>query len=161
MMKNIFLGITVAIFLLCGNAFAQTKQTDDEKAINAVLLNAGRAWQDGDINKLADTLTEDCVHIDPFGKQISGRDTIRTTLQWVRDVVYQKAKLELEVSETNIRFISSDVALVVMVMKQTTKGKSGGDSFTETFIVSKVKSKWKISLFQGIAVTQPPIVKPN
>jgi len=155
-MKNLILMTTIAIFLLCGNAIAQTKQTDDEKAINAVLLKAGQAWESGDMTKFAETLTEDCVHVDPFGKVISGRENIKTTLQWVRDEVYKKEKVELEISETIFRFLSSDVAIVLMKMKETGKNNPSSGLYVETFTVSRVKNEWKISSFQGIDVKEPP-----
>lgn len=155
-MKNLILGITIAIFLLCGNALAQSKQTDDEKAINAVLLKAGQAWESGDVAKFAETLTEDCIHVNPFGKVISGRENIKTTLQWVRDEVYKKEKVELEISETTFRFLNADTAIVVMKIKETGKSNSNGTLITETFTVSRVKNEWKISSFQGIEVKEPP-----
>lgn len=158
-MKNIFLGITIAIFFLCGNTFAQeAKQTDDEKVINAVLLKAGQAWESGDMAKFAETLTEDCVHVDPFGKIINGRENIKTTLQWVRDEIYKKEKLELEVSEITVRFLNADAAIVLMKMTETVKNNPGSELFLETFTVSRVKNEWKISSFQGVEVKEPPKV---
>lgn len=155
-MKNIFLGVTVVIFLLCGNAFAQTKQTDDEKAINATLLKAGQAWESGDMTKFAETLTDDCVHVNPFGGLIIGRETIKTKLQWVRDEVYKKEKVELEITETTTKFLNADTAIVVMKMKETVKSDSNGIALTETFTLSRVKNEWKIASFQGIEVKEPP-----
>lgn len=160
-MKNIFLGITIAFLLLCGNAFAQNKQTDDEKAINAILMKSGQAWESGDMTKFAETLTDECVHVDPFGGVISGRENIRTKLQWVRDEVYKKEKVELEITETTTRFLNADAAIVVMKMKEKGKSDPNGTALTETFTVSRVKNEWKISSFQGIEIKEPPMVKPN
>lgn len=147
-MKNIFLGITVAIFLLCGNALAQTKQTDDEKAIFALMTNVGKAWESGDLNKFAEYLTEDCVHIDPFGKQFNGREAYQKHLQWVIDNFYSKNKPKLEVSEFSMRFISSDVALLTFLSKEGTR------SFRESFLITRVKNDWKIASVQLVTVAE-------
>ncbi|MBS1794634.1 MAG: SgcJ/EcaC family oxidoreductase [Acidobacteria bacterium] len=155
-MKNLFLAIAVATFLLCGNALAQTKQTDDEKAIGAVLMKAGQAWESGDVAKFAETLTADCVHVDPFGKLITGRENIKATLQWVRDEVYKKEKLDLEIGETTLRFLNADAAIVVMKMKETGKNNPTSGAYLETFTVSRVNNEWKISSFQGIDIREPP-----
>ncbi|MBX7174998.1 MAG: SgcJ/EcaC family oxidoreductase [Pyrinomonadaceae bacterium] len=155
-MKNIFLVITIAIFLFCGTAFAQTKQTDDEKAINAILLKAGQAWESGDMAKFTETLTDECVHVDPFGKVFTSRENIKTMLQWVRDEIYKKEKVELEITETTTKFLNADTAIVVMKLKETVKNDSTSITITETFMVSRVKNEWKISSFQGIEAKEPP-----
>lgn len=155
-MKNIFLVTTIAIFLLCGNALGQTKQADDEKAINTILLKAGQAWESGDMAKFAETLTDDCVHVDPFGKVFAGRENIKTMLQWVREEIYKKEKVELEIIETTFRFLNPDAAIILMKMKETGKNNPSSGLYVETFTVSRVKNEWKISSFQGIDVKEPP-----
>jgi uncharacterized protein (TIGR02246 family) len=95
-MKNIFLGITIGIFLLCGNAFAQTKQTNDEKAIEALLTKAGMAWKAGDMTKFSELLTDDCENVSPFGQVIKGREAIRQHLQWVVDNVFKTKTQRLQ-----------------------------------------------------------------
>lgn len=154
-MKNIFLGITIAIFLLCGNAFAQTKQSDDEKAIFTLMTNAGKAWEAGDVNKFAEYLTEDCVHVDPSGKQFNGREAYKKHLQWVIENYYSANKPTLEISEFSLRFLSPDVALLTFLSKEEKH------LFRESFTVTKVKNVWKIASVQLVAVTEPPMVKPN
>lgn len=153
-MKNIFLGITIGIFLLCGNAFAQTKQTNDEKAIEALLAKAGMAWKAGDMTKFSELLTDDCEHINPFGQEIKGREAIRQHLQWVVDNVF-KTKPEIEFSEVSIRFIRPNVAVIVFLIKDPTA------STREVVMVTKMKKEWKISMFQGTAISEPPVVNPN
>ena len=74
----------------------------------------------------------------------------------MRDEVYKKEKVELEISETIFRFLSSDVAIVLMKMKETGKNNPSSGLYVETFTVSRVKNEWKISSFQGIDVKEPP-----
>lgn len=151
-MKNVFLGITIAIFLLCGNAFAQT---DDEKAVIALMTNVGKAWEAGDLNKFGEYLTEDCVHIDPFGSQVRGRAAIKTKLQWVIDNFYQKEKPKVEISEYSAVFVQPNVALLTYLRKEQT------ESARETVVVTKVKNDWKVASFQHIMVAEPPKAKTN
>jgi len=140
-MKNIFLGITVAIFLLCGNAFAQTKQTDDEKAIIALMTNLGKAWDARDANKFGEFMTEDCTHIDPHGLH-TGRVAIVKHIQWVIDNILSKDNSKMEVSDFSLRFVSSDVALFGFL------GKEGGQSMRQSYVLIKTKNEWKIASFQ-------------
>lgn len=140
-MKNIFLGITAAIFLLCGNAFAQTKQTDDEKAIIALMTNLGKAWDARDANKFGEFMTEDCTHIDPHGLH-TGRVAIVKHIQWVIDNILPKDNSKMEVSDFSLRFVSSDVALFGFL------GKEGGQSMRQSYVLTKTKNEWKIASFQ-------------
>lgn len=156
MKKQFFLSITIAIFLFCGSAFAQTKQTDDEKAVFAVLTTAGAAWESGDMTKFAATLSDDCLHVNPFGKVFVGRDNIKTMLQWVRSEIYKNEKVELKIDETTLRFLGADTAIVMMKMVEKGKTSPVSTGLLETFTVTRVANEWKISSFQGIEISDPP-----
>lgn len=140
-MKNIVLGISIAIFLLCGNGLAQTKQTDDEKAIFALMTNFGKDWNNRDLDKIGEYLTDDCTHIDPQGVERKGREAIKTHMQWVIDNLLPKDNSKSEISEVSLRFVTSQVALMTFVLKE------GGRSMRPTITLVKVKSDWKITAF--------------
>lgn len=146
-MKNIFLGITVAIFLLCGNAFAQVKQTDDEKAIIALMTNVGKAWEARDANKFGEFMTEDCTHIDPHGLHV-GREAIVKHIQWVIDNLLPKDNSKMEVSDFSLRFVNSETALFGFL------GKQDGLLMRQFYVLIKVKNEWKIASFQLTKIEQ-------
>jgi len=149
-MKNLFLGVAITIFLLSANSIGQTNQTDNEKKIISLMMGFGQAWENGDMSKLSEKLTEDCVHIDPFGKQISGRENIKKHLQWVIDNFFAKTKPTVEISDYTVRFIGSEAAILTYLRHE----KLG--SARETVVVAKVKSDWKIASFQHIMVSEQP-----
>ena len=146
-MKNIFLGVTIAIFLLCGNAFAQTQPTANEQAIFALMTNVGKAWDARDANKFAEFMTADCTHIDPHGLH-TGREAIVKHLQWVIDTLLPKNNSKMEVSDFNLRFASSDVALFGFL------GVQGGHSMRQSYVLTKSKNEWKIVSFQLTKIDQ-------
>ncbi len=146
-MKNLILGMTIAIFLFCGNAFAQTKQTDDEKAIIALMTNVGKAWDALDANKFGEFMTEDCTHIDPHGLH-TGRVAIVKHIQWVIDNILPKDNSKMEVSDFSLRFVSADVALFSFL------GVQGGQSMRQSYVLTKVKNEWKIASFQLTKIEQ-------
>lgn len=146
-MKNIFLGITAAIFLLCGNAFAQVKQTDDEKAIITLMTNVGKAWEARDASKFGEFMTEDCTHIDPHGLH-TGREAIVKRLQWVIDNILPKDNSKMEVSDFSLRFINSETALFGFL------GKQNGHTMRQSYVLIKTKNEWKIASFQLTKIEQ-------
>lgn len=159
-MKNLILGITIVVVSFCGTALAQSKSSDDEKAVSAALIAAGKSWESGDMTKFADALTENCVYVDPFGRVLNGRETIRTKLQWVRDVILKKEVLAMEIVGVSTNFLGADAVQVVMQTKLT--GKTSGEvvASTETFTLTRVGNDWKIALFQTVNQSEPP-VKPT
>lgn len=150
-MKNLILGFALAILLLNGNAFAQT-QSDDKQTIISLLSHVTNAWNSGDVNIMAGFLTEDCVHIDPFGDQLTGRETIKNRLQWVMETYYKTSKPTLENSGYSIQFVRPDVAIATFLMKD-----SHGAS-RETVVVTRTESGWKVASFQNIPVADLPKV---
>lgn len=141
-MKNVFLGITIAFLLLCGNAFAQTQPTADEQAIFTLMTNVGKAWEARDLNKFAENLTEECTHIDPQGVVSKGREAVKKHLQWAIENVLPKDNSKMDISDVSLRFVNSEVGLLTYLAKE------GGKSIRETVVLSKVKNDWKITSFQ-------------
>lgn len=146
-MKHIFLGITIAFLLLCGNTLAQSQPTSDEQAIFALMTNVGKAWDALDANKFGEFMTADCTHIDPHGLH-TGREAIVKHLQWVIDNLLPKDNSKMEVSDFSLRFASSDVALFSFL------GKQDGLLMRQSYVLTKVKNDWKIASFQLTKIEQ-------
>ena len=146
-MKKLFLGMTIAFLLLCGNAFAQNKPTADEQAIFTLMTNVGKAWEARDANKFTEFMTEDCTHIDPHGLH-TGREAIVKHLQWVIDNLLPKDNSKMEVSDFSLRFASSDVALFSFL------GVQGGQSMRQFYVLTKTKNDWKVTSFQLTKIEQ-------
>lgn len=141
-MKNIFLAITIAFLLLCGNAFAQKQPTADEQAIFALMTNVGKAWEARDLNKFAENLTEECTHIDPQGVESKGREAVKKHLQWAIENVLPKDNSKMDISDVSLRFVNSEVGLLTYLATE------GGKATRQTVVLSKVKNDWKIASFQ-------------
>jgi uncharacterized protein (TIGR02246 family) len=149
-MKNIFLGISIAFFLMCGNAMAQTKAepSADEKAINATMTEFGKAWTAGDMNKLAEYLTEDCVHINPYGQQFNGREAYKNHLKWVIDNFYPTGTPKIDITEYSARLVSPDAAIVNFLNREEKH------STRMTLVLTKAKTGWKIALVQLVHLSE-------
>ena len=144
-MKNIFLGITIAFLLMCGNTFAQT---NEEKAVIALMTNVGKAWDAHDANKFGEFMTEDCTHIDPQGVERKGREAVKKHLQWVIDNMLQNDNSKTDISDISLRFVNSEAALLSYLAKEA------GKSIRQTVVLSKVKNDWKITSFQLTFVSE-------
>lgn len=147
-MKNVFLGITIAIFLMCGNAFAQSQPTADEQAIFTLMTNVGKAWEARDLNKFTENLTEECTHIDPQGVESKGREAVKKHLQWAIENVLPKDNSKMDISDVSLRFVNSEVGLLTYLAKE------GGKATRQTVVLSKVKNDWKITSFQLTFVSE-------
>ncbi|MEQ1607186.1 MAG: SgcJ/EcaC family oxidoreductase [Pyrinomonadaceae bacterium] len=156
MMKNIFLGTTVAILFLCGNAMAQAKPTSDEKAVFDLMAQLARTWEVGDVIGFTDLLADNVVSVSHFGEVMTGRESVRTKLQWVRDVPYKKAKIKMTISDVKLTFVTPDLAVVTSrIAEEIPAGPKRGDQ-RSTFMCVRVNGKWQVAQFQSVGITDPP-----
>ena len=155
-MKNIFLGTTIAIFLLCGNAMAQAKPVSDEQAVLDLMTQLGKTWEAGDMKAFSDLLADNVVHVSPFGEVTTGRESVRALLQWVRDVPYKKAKVQMTITDVKLTFVTPDLAIVTSrIVENVAAGPKHGDQ-RSTFITVRVNGQWKTAQFQSVAIGDPP-----
>lgn len=156
-MKNIILLAITAILLFTGNTFAQTNPTEDEKAIIAVMNQFGAAWESGDMKTFGDLLSDNVVHISPFGEIETGRTEVQKVMKWVREVPYKGVKLQMTISEYSVNFSSADGAVVTLKVTTAITGTPKPIEERVTFSVARIGSQWKITHFQGVMITEPPV----
>lgn len=155
-MKNIFLGTTVAILFLCGNAMAQAKPTGDEKAVFDLMTQLAKTWEAGDVKGFTDLMADNVVSISHFGEVMTGREAVRTKLQWVREVPFKNAKVKMTISDVTLTFVTPDLAVVTSrIVEEIPAGPKHGDQ-RSTFMTVRVNGQWKVAQFQSIAITDPP-----
>ncbi len=152
-MKNTLFAIVIVAVLFCGNALAQTGSKSDEAAIGAVLEQFGTAFETGDMKSFGNLLTANVVHVDPFGRVVSGRGEVQKHMEWVRTVAYGGKKMTAVVSDFAINFISSDAALVTMRYESTADGTTVRERVT--FTLARVGSDWKVAHFQPVMIADP------
>lgn len=155
-MKNIFLGTTIAILLLCGNALAQAKPLSDEKAVFNLMEQLAKTWEAGDVKGFSDLLADNVVHVSPFGEVTTGRESVRALLQWVRDVPYKKSKVQMTITDVKVTFVTPDLAIVTSrIVENIPAGPKHGDQ-RSTFTTVRVNGQWKTAQFQSVAIADPP-----
>lgn len=120
----------------------------------AVLQQFGQAFENGDVKSTEALMTENVIHVDPFGEVVAGRDEVVKRMTWVREVPYGGKKLTATVSELSMNFINSDTALVTM--RYETKGD--GITFLERVTLNfvRINKDWKLAYFQPTVITNPP-----
>lgn len=155
-MKNIFLGTIIAIFLLCGNALSQAKPVTDEQAIFGLMTQLAKTWEAGDVKGFSDLMADNVVSVSHFGEVMTGRESVRTKLQWVRDVPYQKAKIQMTITDVKLTFVTPDLAVVTSrIAEEIAAGPKHGD-MRSTIMTVRVNGQWKVAQFQNVVIADPP-----
>jgi uncharacterized protein (TIGR02246 family) len=155
-MKNIFLGTTIAIFLLCGNALAQAKPVSDEQAVFNLMTQLAKTWEAGDMNGFSDLMADNVVSVSHFGEVMTGRETVRAKLQWVRDVPYKKAKIQMTITDVKLTFVTPDLAVVTSRIAETTEAGPKQGDMRSIFTTVRVNGQWKVAQFQNVVIADPP-----
>ncbi len=155
-MKNIFLGTTIAMFLLCGNALAQAKPVSDEQVVFNLMTQLAKTWEAGDMNGFSDLMADNVVSVSHFGEVMTGRETVRAKLQWVRDVPYKKAKIQMTITDVKLTFVTPDLAVVTSRIVETTEAGPKQGDMRSTFTTVRVNGQWKVAQFQFVPITDPP-----
>ncbi len=152
-MKTTLFTIVIMV-VLCAGAFAQSGSKADEAAVIAVLQQFGQAFENGDIKSTEALMTENVVHIDPFGEVVAGRAEVLKRMTWVREVPYGGKSLTISVSELSINFLDADTALVTMRYEAQGNDITLLERVALNFV--RVKNDWKLAFFQPTVITKPP-----
>lgn len=156
-MKNLLGVIIIGMVIFCTNASAQSSRDGDEKAIGALMWQMGQCWETGDMTRLGDLLTDNALHISPFGEVTTGKQEVERLMQWVRDVALAKAKIKMTVEQYAVNFVGADNAVVTFKLVSEIAGQPKPQQDLLTVSVQRINKQWKIAHFQSVAVTEPPI----
>ncbi len=155
-MKIKITAIIMTLVAFCAAASGQSKQSDDNKAIGALMENFGTSWSTGDLKAFGELLTDDVMHLSPFGEVTVGKANVVKKIQWVHDVPYGGKKIEFKVSETTLNFTGADLAILSCRISYASQGAVKHPDERFTTVMAKVGSDWKIAQFGAVFINEPP-----
>jgi uncharacterized protein (TIGR02246 family) len=128
-------------------ANSRTDFSGDVAAIRKIVAAGTDAWNRRDSKALTAALTEDSDHIGSNGGWTSGRPEIER----IRGVAHVNTSENLTSSLAKIRFVTSDVAVVV-VWRQYQENENENRKGISTLVFHKMNGEWLIEAFQNTYV---------
>ncbi|MBK7707690.1 MAG: nuclear transport factor 2 family protein [Acidobacteria bacterium] len=156
-MKNTITAIIIALFAFCGTVFGQTTQSDDSKAIVALMNQFGATWSGGDLKAFGDLLTDDVIHVSPFGDLTVGKTEVVKLMQWVHDVPNKGKKFEVTTSDETLNFTGTNSAVLTCRLKFRNDSAEKHPDERFTAVLAKVGKDWKVAQFQVVMISEPPM----
>ena len=131
---------------------------DREAAVRAVLDGLVDAWNTGDATAYARQFTEDADYVTFFGVNMPGRHAIEASHRALFEGPLKGSKLTGGAEPPRIRFIRSDVAVVVAGGGSTIGGDQPDPerASTLTYVLVREPDAWRITSFQNTRRTQVP-----
>ena len=144
----------LVILLLCQSAIFsalanESKRSDSENQILAVIGGLTEAWRAGSGEAWADAFAEDADFTVWFGLRLKGKKEIAWGHQLIFDSFYANTVFELEAKQ--FRFLGDDVAIVHLqgsVLKPGEEPPAEPDA-VPIAILNRVDNVWKIVTFQN------------
>jgi uncharacterized protein (TIGR02246 family) len=134
----------------------------DETSVLSLMERLTRAWNDGDAAAFADQFTEDADYITFFGVHLRGRGVIEESHRPLFAGPLKGSRLtggtQGEV-HPGVRFLSPDVALLVVTGGTTTAGSDGPDPSRDsimTLTAVRTADRWRFASFQNTRQTPVP-----
>jgi uncharacterized protein (TIGR02246 family) len=132
-------------------------QTEEEKAVTAVVQGFADAWNRHDMDALANLFAEDADFVNVRGARWIGRPAIKGNHAAAHATIFKTS--ELHIQDTSVRFLKPDVAIARSLWELT--GLTAGSGTTApprhgilTHVLMKVKGKWLIEVTQNTDI--PP-----
>ncbi|HLO60317.1 MAG TPA: SgcJ/EcaC family oxidoreductase [Bacteroidales bacterium] len=133
--------ISVICTLPASVLFAQTANSEEEKAIKDVLGRFYEGWNTHDVDKMISVYAEDIDHINTHAQWHKGKAAIKDDLIQFHSGPGKNSYKTYTIEK--IRFIKPDVA-VVQVRSISSVGNIG------TYVMSKEKGKWLVVSFTNV-----------
>ncbi|HST30877.1 MAG TPA: SgcJ/EcaC family oxidoreductase [Chthoniobacterales bacterium] len=140
----------ILLVLVCSSSFAANPPTD-EIAIRALESRQPEAWNKHDAKAYANLFTDDgdCVNI--VGWWWKGRAEIEKKLTAAYVYVFKESRLDI--SDVQIRFLTSDTAVAhvhwTMTGARTPTGIPMPQEGIQTHVLQKQNGQWLIAAFQN------------
>jgi uncharacterized protein (TIGR02246 family) len=158
---SILIGLAIIALLSMVNVNSLRAEGSDETAVRTLVMGFPAAWNQHDMKTLGGLFTEDADMINVVGMHWRGRDNIMTALTAFHRAML--AKDQIHFGNVLIRFITSDVAVVVAV--QTSSGQivwrdgrkqnlDPANNMLDTFVVVRRAGTWRITHNQNTVVDQ-------
>jgi len=145
--------IMIVLLALAGQSAAQGSAPTDEQAVRSNADAWVAAWNKGDVNAIAQLVTEDYEDISPDGTHIKGRAAYEQGL--ASEIARRQGTPSLSVTTVFVRFLKPDVAVASGIWTMT-----GGaavhekGSWTATYV--KQGGKWLMASSLAAAAPPPP-----
>ena len=127
--------------------------------IKSLLAGLADAWNRGDATAYANLFTADADYITFFGMRTRGRDAIEQSHRMLFTGPLRGSRMS-GTTEADIRFLATDVALVIAEGGGTTSGPGADDAADRRSVVSftavHTPDGWRFASFQNTRVTTPP-----
>lgn len=131
--------------------------TDRQAEVLAVLDKLADAWNDGDAAAYASLFTEDADYVTFFGMNMPGRAMIESAHRSLFEGPLKGSKLVAGGGEPKVRFLRTDVAIVVSgggSSLSDDKPEPGRES-TLTHVLVEEPGGWRVASFQNTRVSDP------
>ena len=164
-MKRAFLSLALFLALISSSAFGQTVRNEstplnreqDEKAIKQVLADSVEAWNNHDAKAFSMVFAEDADFTNVVGMSAHGRTEIEKFHAPMFATRFKDT--HLTITDTKIRFISSDIAAVDAHWEMTgAKGRDGQDIPLRkgllNFTMKRSNGQWLIMIMHNMDLPQ-------
>src|SRR5277367_4337820 len=156
-MKYLF-ALGVLIMGVTSASVAMGKQINDEAGVNAVVRGFEDAWNRHDMDAFANLFATDADFVNVIGMRWIGRDAIKQHHAASHATIFRSSTLEI--GDTTVRFLKSDVATARSVWTLSgITSESGQLAPTRTGILTHVLEKidghWLIVLTQNTDIAKP------
>lgn len=123
----------------------------DEKAIQTFVKDWAEIEQQGDIQRLAEQLSDDFVAVGPFGFLLNKSE-------WIERLESKKLQYkQFAIDQVQVRFFDN---VAIVIARQTQNGTYEGnpipDLLRTTLILHKVQDDWQL-VGQHISLGRPPM----
>lgn len=149
----------LALVLIAINTKAQNN-TADEAAVKATLARFGNSWKNADFSDMKDYMTADCQWVNVVGMHWKNLKEIQFAHQYFVSGMFKG--VTTQPVSTNIRFITSDVAVVCNTTHvgafyppdgvNRGTNKQGDTDDIITYVLVKQNGKWMITSAENVSV---------
>ena len=143
--------VFVTLLMLGFSGQTVDTQSVDEAAMRDSVKQMETGWNTKSGAVFAKPFAEDADYVVINGMYIKGRAAIETGHQRIFDTIYKDTTLSLTVKQ--IRFLRSDVAVVLVSGQRVGPTKDLAQEAMITLVMTKQKDGWLIAAFQNTAVT--------
>jgi uncharacterized protein (TIGR02246 family) len=155
-MRNWIACTVVSSLVLClGTVALAQEPSSDEEVLNMLADKWVEAWNQGDIDALAELYTPDADFVGASGEAAKGREAVRQALRDLAATAYKSTQLTVEM--TRIRFIKPHLALGDNVWEFTgvpeiERQQAPAKGFS-TFVAIKQEGQWVMAAHRSYVPT--------
>jgi len=150
--------ILLAVVVLVGlPPFGGAQSSTEETKVRQTVQTFYDALNSHTFARASEYTAEDWININPFGRQLLGRDTVVKELEKTHATILKNTTVTIE--EMSVRFAASNVALVTVIahanaFTSTDGVKHENERRIRLFVVVKRSDRWLIIQDQSTPITR-------